>query len=135
MIDWTIENAIYGNPRVRKIAIVPSRSGTSKYKGVSWDKNSQKFCAKYGSKHLGLFPDEVSAAHAYDTFTHLLHGDKASNNNIIQSTNATLSSFDIKKKDDLPRHIYKLGESFYALRKYKKNIQNADAPNFGGIAS
>jgi len=101
---------------------VPSRSGTSKYKGVSWDKNSQKFCAKYGSKHLGLFPDEVSAAHAYDTFTHLLHGDKASNNNIIQSTNATLSSFDIKKKDDLPRHIYKLGESFYALRKYKKKI-------------
>lgn len=47
-----------------------SRSGTSRYKGVSWDKTRGKWCAqiKVDGKQtsLGRFTVETDAAHAYD---------------------------------------------------------------------
>ena len=43
---------------------------SSKYKGVSWDKNKHKWRASIGidrkTKHLGYFEDEKMAAKAYD---------------------------------------------------------------------
>ena len=47
-----------------------SRKGTSKYKGVSWDKSAKKWHAriKVNGKqfHLGYFASEIEAARAYD---------------------------------------------------------------------
>ena len=44
--------------------------GSSKYKGVSWDKKAKKWCAilyyKGGRKHLGYFKSEKTAAKIYD---------------------------------------------------------------------
>ena len=44
--------------------------GTSKYKGVSWDKHNNKWvsCIKYNQKniHLGRFKNEIDAAKAYN---------------------------------------------------------------------
>jgi AP2 domain len=46
------------------------RGGTSRYKGVQWDKRHSKWVAKirvnYKVKQLGLFAIEVDAARAYD---------------------------------------------------------------------
>lgn len=46
------------------------RSGTSKFKGVSWDKSRQKWqthvMVDYKSKFLGRFDSEVDAAKAYN---------------------------------------------------------------------
>ena len=43
---------------------------TSKFKGVTWKKSRNKWCAWYSSnhttKHIGLFDDELSAARARD---------------------------------------------------------------------
>jgi len=50
---------------------VEKYKGTSKYKGVSWDKKSNKWKASLTtdnkSRHLGFFVDEVEAAKAYDS--------------------------------------------------------------------
>ena len=50
----------------------PKRGGSSKYKGVSWDTRSSKWCAKitvmYQSIHIGYFVDEEEAARAYDAY-------------------------------------------------------------------
>lgn len=47
-----------------------SRGGTSKFKGVSWDKSRQKWqthiMVDYKSKFLGRFDSEVDAAKAYN---------------------------------------------------------------------
>lgn len=47
-----------------------SKRGTSRFKGVQWDKRHRKWVAKirvnYRVKQLGLFTDELSAARAYD---------------------------------------------------------------------
>lgn len=34
--------------------------------------------------------------------------------------NETLSSFDTKKQDDLPKHIYRMNKKYYALKKHDK---------------
>ncbi len=48
----------------------PRSGGTSKYKGVHWEKNRNKFRARitYNGKniHLGMFENEIDAARAYD---------------------------------------------------------------------
>ena len=46
--------------------------GTSRFRGVSWDKSSKKWVVSIRSggkkKHIGSFADEVEAAHAYDAY-------------------------------------------------------------------
>jgi len=48
----------------------PKKNGTSKYKGVNWDKSRKKYLArvKVGGKYknLGRFVDEKEAARAYN---------------------------------------------------------------------
>jgi hypothetical protein len=104
---------------------VCKRDSSSKYKGVSWDKNSHKYRAQYGSKHLGLFDDEEMAAKTFDIYTSLLHQDKANHNNLINDNdllNKTLEDFNKVKDNCIPKHIYKQHNQYYALRKYKKKV-------------
>jgi len=55
--------------------------GTSKYRGVLWDRISKSWRAKIKSggktKYLGVYADEEKAAHAYDKAAIELHGEKA----------------------------------------------------------
>ena len=57
---------------------------SSKYKGVSFDKNSQKFKAQIqinkNKKHLGLFSNEIDAAKCYNENALKLFGEYAKTN-------------------------------------------------------
>ena len=67
-------------------ANVGKRKGTysSEYKGVSWYKPTKKWRARivvnYKTIHLGLFPDEMDAASAYDEAAMEYFGDFANLN-------------------------------------------------------
>eukprot|EP01047_Picozoa_sp_COSAG01_P069641 COSAG01_NODE_10357_length_2185_cov_19.300575_4_plen_191_part_01 len=54
---------------------------SSRYRGVSWNKNKRKWTAcvthQDRTQHLGTFSDEESAARAYDAQARLLHGAAA----------------------------------------------------------
>jgi hypothetical protein len=58
-----------------------SKKTTSKYKGVHFKKDMNKFCATIGLKgkktHLGYFDNEIDAAKAYDEAAKKLFGDYA----------------------------------------------------------
>lgn len=59
-----------------------SRSGSSSgYRGVSWNKSCQRWCAAIGAPgvpgHIGLFDDEKEAAMAYDAAASRHFGDFA----------------------------------------------------------
>ena len=57
------------------------RMGTSKYKGVSWHKNRNKWavwiCNNGKRQYLGYFTNEVDAAQAYDRKAKELFGEYA----------------------------------------------------------
>lgn len=57
---------------------------SSKYKGVSWDKNSKKWRVRIQKngvmKTVGFFISEVDASNAYDNSAHSLHGEFARKN-------------------------------------------------------
>ena len=59
----------------------PIRDGTSKYKGISWHKLSNKWQAyiRINRKkiHLGVFDNEITAAKAYDKQAKRLFGEFA----------------------------------------------------------
>lgn len=65
----------------KKRLTVNGKLTTSRYKGVSWFKQTQKWRVeiKYKGKsiHLGYFDDEVTAALMYDAKAFELRGDKA----------------------------------------------------------
>ncbi len=74
------------SPRESTVHTGSRRGSSSQYKGVSWNKNRQKWEAKitYRGKRifLGYFTDEKEAARAYDKMAKKLHRrfkDKGSN--------------------------------------------------------
>ena len=58
-----------------------NKHSSSKFKGVVWDKQHNKWRAQIGSKgktlFLGCFEDQAKAARAYDAQARELHGDFA----------------------------------------------------------
>ena len=62
-------------------SIAATSSCSSKYRGVSWDKNQQKWHAHLGVKRkritIGYFKDEIEAAKAYDIAAKKHHGEFA----------------------------------------------------------
>ena len=64
---------------VRNVTSV--RGGSSKYKGVRWDKIRRKWCVgvRVNNKryYVGHFADEMAAGRAYDKKAKVLHGEFA----------------------------------------------------------
>jgi len=62
------------------------KGSSSKYKGVSWDKNANKWSSKIRInkilKHLGCFKSEIEAARKYNTMASLHFGEYANLNNV-----------------------------------------------------
>ena len=62
------DDVVRAPPKQRKKAANKS----SKYRGVSWFKRDKKWCAQIQvdgkKKHIGSYPDEITAARAYDAF-------------------------------------------------------------------
>lgn len=56
--------------RQENVSNMRKRPGSSKFKGVCWDKRRDKWMAKimvdYKTRFLGYFKDEIEAARAYD---------------------------------------------------------------------
>jgi hypothetical protein len=46
----------------------PKQGGSSKYKGVTWDKCNNKWKAICKHKHIGMFDNEEEAGRAYDAY-------------------------------------------------------------------
>jgi hypothetical protein len=67
-----------------------STCGKSKYKGVSWDSENQKWRAQikhnYKKTYLGLYNDEIDAAMAYDAKAIELFGEFARPNFPIETS-------------------------------------------------
>ena len=74
----TRKNLRLCTPRQNRYNSRPRKGGTSKYKGVFWNTQRRKFCARINhnrkSYHLGFFNDEKDAAKAYDKKAKQLHG-------------------------------------------------------------
>lgn len=64
-----------------------AKGGTSKYKGVYWNKQRGMWRAKitldYRTRHLGYFESETEAAIAYDNEATILFGECAKLNNAV----------------------------------------------------
>ncbi len=60
------------------------KNSSSRYKGVTWNKNSKKWTAyirsNYKHYHLGNFSSEIEAAKAYDEAAKKFHGEYANPN-------------------------------------------------------
>lgn len=59
----------------------PIKGSSSKYKGVSWNKQNQKWYSSIringNPKHLGCFDDEIESAKAYDEMAKIHHKEFA----------------------------------------------------------
>lgn len=70
--------------RQQNIHNKPARGGTSKHKGVQWNKNAKKWHATIRhegkSRHLGLFDSEEEAAARYIQEAEILQGEYAYHN-------------------------------------------------------
>jgi hypothetical protein len=102
---------------------------SSKYKGVYWHKNLQKWISRCTiekkTKHLGVFKTEEEAAKAYDIYTLKKCGIEANNNNLVKYEDTLTINIDdlIKKssnKYDIPKNITfnKTYNKFIAEKKY-----------------
>jgi hypothetical protein len=49
-----------------KDGVAPGPAGSSQFKGVTWDKNNNKWLARCKGKHLGYHATEKAAAQAYN---------------------------------------------------------------------
>lgn len=78
LIVRTCAEQVHAN---RKMRTQHGRPCTSKFKGVCWDPNREKWLAQIRKdgvgKHLGRFRDELAAAEAYDEAARKLFGEHA----------------------------------------------------------
>lgn len=74
------DNLIHLSYRLMRARSAPKVRESSKYKGVAFNKKSQRWRAQCGDKFLGNFTDEVEAAKAYDIAAHDAYGEWAYQN-------------------------------------------------------
>lgn len=103
------------------------KSGTSsKYKGVNWRKDKNKWCCEADGKYLGYFTYEEDAAKKYDTFVMLKYGKDAETNNLVKYED--IMDIDIEtllpkiKIKILPKNIFKNGNKYDATIVYDNKI-------------
>jgi hypothetical protein len=81
--DCRRENLRRANAQ-QNAANMAKRPGSSRFKGVSWDRRRGRWVAKimvdYRSIHLGFFDDETAAAEAYDGAARRYFGEFAATN-------------------------------------------------------
>jgi hypothetical protein len=104
---------------------------SSKYKGVTWNKNKKKWKAvctiEKKDNYLGYFETEIEAAKQYDIFTFIKFKKEANNNNLVKYEDTLEINIDtiIKKhsnKYDTPKNIsFDKKNKFRAQKYYKKN--------------
>lgn len=89
------------------------RGVSSKYKGVSWAKQNNKWCARIGLrgvyKNLGYFDNEDDAAIAYNKAARQFYGEEAFQNEIGMDNSAALAKIERILK---PRKPKKFTSSF-----------------------
>lgn len=87
-------NLIVANIRAKSLSKRGVRNSSSKYKGVSWFKNLNKWVAKIRvngkDKHLGYFVDEDKAAEAYNEAAKIYFGELGYLN-VIGEDNSAIS--------------------------------------------
>jgi hypothetical protein len=104
---------------------------TSKFKGVSWNKNNKNWlsCGRYNKKRvqLGSFETEEEAGKIYDIYTFKVYGKEANNNNLIayeDTLNANIDDLikNASNKYNTPKNIHfnKRDNIFFAQKNYKK---------------
>jgi hypothetical protein len=104
---------------------------TSRFKGVHWDKKSQKWRSEcnYNKKYyyLGNFDTEEKAAKQYDIFTFKKYKEKANNNNLVKyedTLDINIDDIIIKRSNiyDMPKNIVfsKTENNYRAVKNYNK---------------
>ena len=99
---------------------------SSKYKGVCWNKDSEKWQCNCCNTYLGSFDNEEEAGKKYDTFVLLKLGPHSYTNNLVKYDD--VKDIDIEtllckrpvKIAELPECIHKKGNSFDVQIKYGK---------------
>ena len=99
---------------------------SSKYKGVCWNKESEKWQCNCCNTYLGSFDNEEEAGRKYDTFVLLKLGTHSYTNNLVKYDD--IKDIDIEtllckrpaKIAELPECIHKKGNSFDVQIKYGK---------------
>lgn len=93
---------------------------TSKYIGVFYNKDTQKFHVQCKHIYFKMFNDEIEAAKTYDKAAYILFGKNARTNGLInyeEVENLTIEDLKAKKVErDLPNHIT------YEQNKYRVSI-------------
>lgn len=65
------------NSQNQKNANKQNRKTSSKYKGVSWNKQNRRWRVRVGHEYIGSFRDEKEAARAYNNEAKIAHGQFA----------------------------------------------------------
>lgn len=94
----------------------PQPQNTSGYKGVSWDKEKQKWHAYINKDrkrfHLGYFSDKESAAEAYNVAAMELYGDNCYLNIINKNYPLTLKIKKLSKNAVIPVYAHEFDSGF-----------------------
>lgn len=91
---------------------------SNEYFGVYFDKKSIKWTTQCESKSLGSYDNVLDAAIAYDTYSFLVFGEHAKNNNLItydECKHIDINGLIKTNKSNLPRNIFlsKSGKKYF----------------------
>jgi hypothetical protein len=141
-LDNRRENLRFATDEQNSQNRTPQKNTSSKYLGVFYRKDCDKWRAECGKYNLGTFKEELYAAKAYDTAAFIIYGEHASTNNLVKYEDTiNLKIEDVirtrqrTKNIDLPDYIYKTDNDRYFVEMtydkkkyfsgYKKTIEEA----------
>ena len=107
-----------------------SRSGSSKYLGVSWDKKRSKWAANLTTNRkklfLGRYENEVDAALAYNTAAIKIHGNFSNPNNI----DGNRMSINLKATKYIRKVKHSVAGDKIIIHPLKENFTSHSVNNF-----